>query len=699
MLYCEQSVGPSSSLTSASDMGAPATPKISRISDVFPEAEPPMIRARLHHSGDLQNILENSLEMQSVATVDDILDAVDQLAPLEKLLLYLKLPTGKTVQDPLKQPTNPLGSRPEISLTVSWIKTHLQEDTKTSLPKQDVYNEYLEYCRMNEMKPLSTADFGKVMKQVYPNMRPRRLGTRGNSRYCYSGLSSRASLPTPTLPILPSLDGTIVCRWAAKVLGQEESFSSIADLEHHLLDNNLVPKKTSPSNFDATCTNDKSYAMSSKICRPPDKRPDDKRKLQDESPSTSKGAPERCKGKRSNSASSAVATPVKKGTGKRSVAPTPTPTPTPASTPVTPVTPVTPITPAEDMIVSPAGSTSDIGVLTKLPIPRLPKIPTNKPFTNTNPLPVIKRHKPIVPKDLIGDSNNSLEQEEELLNYFRRQGDDESKGSTLRMLLERSKDSANGGNATGGKSISISTSTASSAAVPGTSVRSSSTGVNTGATMRRRVSFDPPPPPDTPKKFSFVPISPISPHSPQFVTPQTPSSLPSPHFRSASVADPPLSAAVLTTCASTSSSDAPLLHTILNNPHQMYSSGTWRSQSVPACTLPDLTPVPSEPTDFDMTESDSSNLLDSDSLGGPDNLGQILSYISELDSPTVLKGDIDPSYGEDQVESKSSYSNSYPPISALLDASTDLFEDSLSLDCDDAFSSIAREVISQPKNF
>jgi len=45
---------------------------------------------------------------------------------------------------------------------------------------------YRVYCERLSIKPLSTADFGKVMKQVFPGVRPRRLGTRGNSRYCYA---------------------------------------------------------------------------------------------------------------------------------------------------------------------------------------------------------------------------------------------------------------------------------------------------------------------------------------------------------------------------------------------------------------------------------------------------------------------------------------------------------------------------------
>lgn len=52
------------------------------------------------------------------------------------------------------------------------------------------------------MKPLSQADFGKVMKQVYPKVKARRLGTRGNSRYCYSGLRNCTKLKIPALPAL-----------------------------------------------------------------------------------------------------------------------------------------------------------------------------------------------------------------------------------------------------------------------------------------------------------------------------------------------------------------------------------------------------------------------------------------------------------------------------------------------------------------
>ena len=40
------------------------------------------------------------------------------------------------------RPLNPLGSRSEIQLTITWIRTHLEEDPQVSLPKHEVYDEY-----------------------------------------------------------------------------------------------------------------------------------------------------------------------------------------------------------------------------------------------------------------------------------------------------------------------------------------------------------------------------------------------------------------------------------------------------------------------------------------------------------------------------------------------------------------------------
>lgn len=64
------------------------------------------------------------------------------------------------------------------------------------------------YCDNLGYHPLSAADFGKIMKNVFPNMKARRLGTRGKSKYpllehfsvTSSAIAWRTSAVTAQLP-------------------------------------------------------------------------------------------------------------------------------------------------------------------------------------------------------------------------------------------------------------------------------------------------------------------------------------------------------------------------------------------------------------------------------------------------------------------------------------------------------------------
>ena len=38
------------------------------------------------------------------------------------------------------------------------------------------------------MEPVNAASFGKLIRSVFPNLKTRRLGTRGNSKYHYYGI-------------------------------------------------------------------------------------------------------------------------------------------------------------------------------------------------------------------------------------------------------------------------------------------------------------------------------------------------------------------------------------------------------------------------------------------------------------------------------------------------------------------------------
>ena len=45
--------------------------------------------------------------------------------------------------DPLKQSQNALGARSEISHTINWVRSHLETDLNVSIPKQEVYEDYV----------------------------------------------------------------------------------------------------------------------------------------------------------------------------------------------------------------------------------------------------------------------------------------------------------------------------------------------------------------------------------------------------------------------------------------------------------------------------------------------------------------------------------------------------------------------------
>jgi len=223
----------------------------------------PDVEQGLCRRDKLGQTVADNVSPESNKVIESLVDQVAALNPIERLLLYLKLPAksqpGQEV-DPLRQPINPLGSRTEITITINWIRTHLEEDPQVSLPKHEVYDEYLGYCQCNTVKPLSTADFGKVMKQVYPQVRPRRLGTRGNSRYCYAGLRKRIKLDTPATPDISS-DGRgggdardseeelgsaasfLIREWVEKLLGVK--FENLTELALHLLDKMYVDNRSS----------------------------------------------------------------------------------------------------------------------------------------------------------------------------------------------------------------------------------------------------------------------------------------------------------------------------------------------------------------------------------------------------------------------------------------------------------------------
>ncbi|KAM9861184.1 DNA-binding protein RFX7-like [Aulostomus maculatus] len=218
-------------------------------------------------AGALQLRIKNSICKSVQSKVENIVQDVEKFSDIEKLYLYLKLPSGPSSSVDKSDQSALSSSRTQQMHAFSWIRNHLEEYPETSLPKQEVYDEYKSFCDNLNYHPLSAADFGKMMKNVFPNMKARRLGMRGKRTYCYSGLRKR---PFVHLPSLPSLDlhktgdgcdvlespgqlssikdevrfaaCDLVCEWAQKVLKRQ--FDAVEDLARFLIDSHYISNKS-----------------------------------------------------------------------------------------------------------------------------------------------------------------------------------------------------------------------------------------------------------------------------------------------------------------------------------------------------------------------------------------------------------------------------------------------------------------------
>ncbi|XP_055973710.1 DNA-binding protein RFX5 [Sorex fumeus] len=195
--------------------------------------------------------------------VEGILQDVQKFSDNDKLYLYLQLPAGPSAGDKSSEPS--ALSNEEYMYAYKWIRNHLEEHTDTCLPKQSVYDAYRKYCEsLACCRPLSTANFGKIIREIFPDIKARRLGGRGQSKYCYSGIRRKTLVSMPPLPGL-DLKGSespevgpevtpaprdelveaacaLTCDWAERIL--KRSFSSIVEVARFLLQQHLISARS-----------------------------------------------------------------------------------------------------------------------------------------------------------------------------------------------------------------------------------------------------------------------------------------------------------------------------------------------------------------------------------------------------------------------------------------------------------------------
>ncbi|XP_050768287.1 DNA-binding protein RFX5 [Gymnogyps californianus] len=225
---------------------------------------PSSSRGSTTESSTLLQELKSTISKSVQNKVDSILQDVQKFSDNDKLYLYLQLPSGPSLGEKSSSLDLSSLSTAEYMHACNWIRNHLEEHTDTCLPKQDVYDAYKRYCDNLCCRPLSTANFGKIIREIFPNIKARRLGGRGQSKYCYSGIRRKTVV---SLPPLPSLDlkvtetqseltdlvqsynsevmeaaCALTCDWAEKIL--KRSFNNIVEVAQFLIQQHIISSRS-----------------------------------------------------------------------------------------------------------------------------------------------------------------------------------------------------------------------------------------------------------------------------------------------------------------------------------------------------------------------------------------------------------------------------------------------------------------------
>ncbi|XP_069953089.1 transcription factor RFX4-like [Cherax quadricarinatus] len=84
------------------------------------------------------------------------------------------------------------GLRPHSTpATLLWLEENYEMAEGVCIPRNTLYLHYVDFCDKRSLQPVNAASFGKIIRQQFPGLTTRRLGTRGQSRYHYYGIAIR----------------------------------------------------------------------------------------------------------------------------------------------------------------------------------------------------------------------------------------------------------------------------------------------------------------------------------------------------------------------------------------------------------------------------------------------------------------------------------------------------------------------------
>ncbi|XP_077601102.1 transcription factor RFX4 isoform X1 [Stigmatopora nigra] len=97
---------------------------------------------------------------------------------------------GNMTTDEHEEKENNRASKPHSTpATLEWLEENYEIAEGVCIPRSALYMHYLDFSEKHDTQPVNAASFGKIIRQQFPALTTRRLGTRGQSKYHYYGIA------------------------------------------------------------------------------------------------------------------------------------------------------------------------------------------------------------------------------------------------------------------------------------------------------------------------------------------------------------------------------------------------------------------------------------------------------------------------------------------------------------------------------
>ncbi|XP_072306415.1 DNA-binding protein RFX6 [Eucyclogobius newberryi] len=134
------------------------------------------------HKEDDSQIKSEEEDSNETPSSEEDQDIVDY-----NLSLKQSTSSRKTISQIIKD------KKKQTHLTLQWLEENYIVCEGVCLPRCILYAHYLDFCRKEKLEPACAATFGKTIRQKFPLLTTRRLGTRGHSKYHYYGIGIKES--------------------------------------------------------------------------------------------------------------------------------------------------------------------------------------------------------------------------------------------------------------------------------------------------------------------------------------------------------------------------------------------------------------------------------------------------------------------------------------------------------------------------